>query len=214
MALSAVGGCLPKLAANAVQIRSTFGLGTEEKGTVRREMINEEAILRLAGDTDDKLALIALAENNLSILKTTIKRHFSGRVMQKRALISLLIRISWRTKYFVREHDDADKWIEVCAELECRRLQSEVRSVFVVPDRTATPIPAVGRTRRDRSNELIAYLIYSGGRCTDHLAAVENVVGSSIHGASERFVENRLLKKVHLSGDALKIPNGCLQGKT
>jgi hypothetical protein len=88
-------------------------------------MTNEEAMLRLARDCDDKPALIAIAENNESALKSAIRRHFSGRTMCKKALNTLVIRISWRTKYFVLGHDNADRWVEHCADLECRRLQNE-----------------------------------------------------------------------------------------
>ena len=62
-------------------------------------MTNEEAILRLARDNNDKAALVAIAENNLSTLEAAIKRYFGGRVTRKRALITLLVRISWRAKY-------------------------------------------------------------------------------------------------------------------
>jgi hypothetical protein len=88
-------------------------------------MTNEEAILRLARDGDDESALIAIAENNGDRLKVAIGRHFSGRATRKKALNTLLVRISRRAKYFLPGQDDADRWIEHCAELECRRLQNE-----------------------------------------------------------------------------------------
>jgi hypothetical protein len=93
-------------------------------------MTNEEAILRLARDDNDGPALIAIAENNENTLKATIARYFSGRAMCKKVLNTLLIRISWRAKYFVAGHDDADEWIDDCAELECRRLQYESENLF------------------------------------------------------------------------------------
>ncbi len=93
-------------------------------------MTNEEAILRLARDGDDEPALIAIAENNENAMRAAIVRYFSGRGMRKKALNTLLIRISWRAKYFVAGHDEADRWIEHCAELECRRLQNESENLF------------------------------------------------------------------------------------
>ena len=45
-------------------------------------------------------------------------------------LNALLIRISRRAKYFMFGQDDADSWIEHCAELECRRLQNESENLF------------------------------------------------------------------------------------
>ena len=95
-------------------------------------MTNEEAILRLARDRDDKPALIAIAENNENALKSAIRRHFSGRATCKKALITLLIRISWRAEYYVLGHDSADRWIEHCVHLECRRLQNEAEKLFAV----------------------------------------------------------------------------------
>jgi hypothetical protein len=93
-------------------------------------MTNEEAIQRLARDGDDQPALIAIAENNENTLKTAIARYFSGRATCKKALNTLLIRISLRAKYFVAGHDEADRWLEHCAELECRRLQNESEDLF------------------------------------------------------------------------------------
>jgi hypothetical protein len=97
---------------------------------------NEEAILRLARDTDDSAALLAIVENNSKTLYAAIKRHFSDRTTHKNALITLVIRISWRAKYFIAGHDNGDRWIADCAELECRRLHSEVRGVVSTVGRT------------------------------------------------------------------------------
>jgi hypothetical protein len=94
-------------------------------------MTNEEAILRLARDSDDEPALIAIAENNEDTLKAAIGRYFSGRTTCKRALNTLLIRISLCTKYFLSGHDDADRWIEHCAEFGCKRLKNESENLFV-----------------------------------------------------------------------------------
>ncbi len=94
-------------------------------------MTNEEAILRLALDCDDEPALIAIAENNENTLKAAIGRYFSGRTTCNRALNTLLIRISLCAKYFLPEHDDANRWIEHCAELECKRLKNESENLLV-----------------------------------------------------------------------------------
>ena len=93
-------------------------------------MTNEEAILRLARDGDDEPALIAIAENNENAMRAAIVRYFSGRGMRKKALNTLLIRISWRAKYFMFGQDDADQWIQQCADVECRRLQKESENLF------------------------------------------------------------------------------------
>jgi len=93
-------------------------------------MTNEEAILRLARDVDDEPALIAIAENNENTLQAAIGRYFSGRTTCKKALNTRLIRISRRAKYFMFGQDDADSWIEHCAQVECRRLQNESENLF------------------------------------------------------------------------------------
>jgi hypothetical protein len=98
-------------------------------------MTNEEAILRLAQDTDDDSALLAIAENNLGILRAAIKRCFCGRAGHNRLLNTLLLRISWRTKYFIRGHDYGDEWIASCAETECERLRNELGSLGSGPSR-------------------------------------------------------------------------------
>jgi hypothetical protein len=100
----------------------------EERG--KGVMTNEEAILRLARDSDDEPALIAIAENNEDTLKAAIGRYFSGRTTCKRALNTLLLRISLCAKYFLPGHDDADRWIEHCAELECKRLRNESENLL------------------------------------------------------------------------------------
>ena len=97
-------------------------------------MTNEEAILRLVDDGEDESALIAIAENNENTLKAAIARYFSGRATCKKALNTLLIRISWRAKYFLPGGEDAARWIEHCAELECRRLQKEAGELFAEAD--------------------------------------------------------------------------------
>ena len=89
-------------------------------------MTNEEAILRLACDMEDTLALVAIAEYNGKVLKATVTRYFVDPEIREKALLTLLIRISWRAKYFVQGHDVADIWIEACAEMECRRLRNEI----------------------------------------------------------------------------------------
>ncbi len=94
-------------------------------------MTNEEAILRLAHDCDDERALIAIGENNEGTLKAAIGRYFSGRTTCRKALNTLLIRISRRAKYFLPGRDDADRWIEHCAELECKRLKNESENLLV-----------------------------------------------------------------------------------
>ena len=99
-------------------------------------MTNEEAILRLASEGDDESALVAIAENNETALKAAIGRYFSGRTTCKKALNTLLIRISRRAKYFLPGGEDADRWIEHCAELECRRLQNETVNLFAGPAKT------------------------------------------------------------------------------
>ena len=87
-------------------------------------MTNEEAILRLARNADDKDGLIAVAENNFGILKKSVENYFSGRATRKKAFLALLVHISWHAKEFV-QGDDADDWIVACADSECRRLQNE-----------------------------------------------------------------------------------------
>jgi hypothetical protein len=93
-------------------------------------MTNEEAIVRLALDGDDEPALIAIAENNDKTLKAAIGRYFTGQSTCKRALNTLLIRISRRAKYFLPGRDDADRWIEECADLECKRLKNESENLL------------------------------------------------------------------------------------
>lgn len=89
-------------------------------------MTNEKALLRLAEDTEDADALMALVENNEKILVETIGRYFQAETMREKARMTLLIRISRRAKYFLPEHDVADVWISMCTESECRRLRNEV----------------------------------------------------------------------------------------
>jgi hypothetical protein len=96
-------------------------------------MTTEEAILRLAEDQDDRDALIAIAENNGNALRAEIGRYFSGRATCRKTLNTLLGRISWHAKYFALGYHDADRWIEHCANLECRRLRNEAEKLCAAP---------------------------------------------------------------------------------
>lgn len=106
----------------------------EKRGYLR--MTSEEAILRLADDPDDGDALIAIAENNGNALRAEIERYFSGGVTCRKTLNTLLGRISRHAKYFALGYNDADQWIEHCAELECRRLRFEADRVCAAAERT------------------------------------------------------------------------------
>ena len=100
-------------------------------------MTSEEAILRLANDPDDGDALIAIAENNGNVLRTEIERYFSGVATYKKTLNTLLGRISRHAKYFALGYDDANRWIEHCANLECRRLRFEAEKVCAAAEQTS-----------------------------------------------------------------------------
>jgi hypothetical protein len=128
-------------------------------------MTNEEAILRLGQDTDDDSALVAIVENNLGTLRAAIKRCFCGRAGHNRLLNALLIRISWRAKYFIRGHDHGDEWIASCAETECKRLRNELgdlrsgpsrklgtKLATLVPDRSALRIRTSAQLTRTTGN--------------------------------------------------------------
>jgi hypothetical protein len=92
----------------------------------KRNMTNEEAILRLARDVDDGTAMVALAENNENTLNAAIGRYFSAGAARDKARLTLLAYIARRTKYFLHGYEDADKWFADCADLECRRIRSEL----------------------------------------------------------------------------------------
>jgi hypothetical protein len=90
-------------------------------------MTNEEALQRLARDENDGMALIAIAENSEEVLKATVERYFSGRERRKRALLTLLVHVSWHAKEFVPGHD-ANEWVEEFAEQWCREIQREAEA--------------------------------------------------------------------------------------
>jgi len=90
-------------------------------------MTNEEAILRLGCDMDDEAALIAFAENNLTVMKAMVRRYFNSRAMRKKAFLSLLVQISICAKEFVKSEESVDRWIAACVEMECKRLRSKTR---------------------------------------------------------------------------------------
>jgi len=98
---------------------------------------NEEAVLLLADDHGDGAALIAISQNSGNTLRVAIERYFSGRSTCKKALLTLLVRISQRAKYFVLGHDDADQWIQQCADQECRRLRNEAERRRSAPEQAS-----------------------------------------------------------------------------
>jgi hypothetical protein len=89
-------------------------------------MTNEEALQRLARDENDGMALIAIAENSEEALKTTVERYFSGREARKKALLTLLVHISWHAKEFVPGQPASD-WLVEFAEMWCREIQKDVK---------------------------------------------------------------------------------------
>src|SRR5215469_3569932 len=90
-------------------------------------MTNEEALQRLARDENDGVALIAIAENSEEALKAAVERYFSGREMRKKALLTLLVHISWHAKEFLPGHD-ANEWIGEFAEMWCREIQKKAKA--------------------------------------------------------------------------------------
>lgn len=94
-------------------------------------MTNEEALLRLARNDNDGWALIAVAENNLDVLKAVVGRHFSGQRIRRKAMITLLLNISWHAKERAAG-EDAGRWIESFAERWCRWIQGELEIMGVV----------------------------------------------------------------------------------
>jgi hypothetical protein len=83
---------------------------------------NEEAILRLAQDKNDAEALMAVAENSSDALNAAVERHFAGRERRKKALLTLLVYISWHAKEFVPEQQDACQWVAEFANTWCRTI--------------------------------------------------------------------------------------------
>jgi hypothetical protein len=89
-------------------------------------MTNEEALQRLARDENDGMALIAIAENSEEALKLAVERYFSGRETRKKALLTLLVHISWHAKEFVSGHN-ANEWLVEFAEMWCREIQKDAK---------------------------------------------------------------------------------------
>jgi hypothetical protein len=89
-------------------------------------MTNREVILRLGRDMHDE-SLIDVVENNLGMPKAAVERYFSGRETRKKALLTLLVHISWHAKEFVGGDGTANRWIGTLAGRERRQLQSKVR---------------------------------------------------------------------------------------
>jgi hypothetical protein len=122
-------------------------------------MTNEEALQRLAQDENDGVALIAIAENSEGALKAAVERYFSGRERRKKALLTLLVHVSWNAKEFA-PGQDANEWIADFAETWCREIQRGAKAASGVENLFQKGLvrPEIGPNGADCAVEKLARL--------------------------------------------------------
>lgn len=87
-------------------------------------MTNREALLRLATDKDDCLALTSLCENNAEIIGAAMIRYFEiGKVAEKAESV-VMHRVAGHARSY-EAHEDPDQWLSQSLNSECDRLRNE-----------------------------------------------------------------------------------------
>jgi len=87
-------------------------------------MTNHEALLRLAVNKNDHLAVTSLRENNTEIIHTTVIRYFGTGAIAENLEIALMKRLADHARLY-EGSEDPDVWLAHCADSECDRLRNE-----------------------------------------------------------------------------------------
>ena len=87
-------------------------------------MTNREALLRLAADKNDALALTSLSTTNAEIIRSAIARYFESGTVSEKAHSTVMQRVAERARSY-QSDQDADQWLAKSLNSECDRLRNE-----------------------------------------------------------------------------------------
>lgn len=85
---------------------------------------NREALLRLASDKNDSLAMTSLSKNNGEIIRSTFRKYFQEGLSEEKNHSEVMQRVAAQARRYEVEQDP-DEWLARCVESECDRLRNE-----------------------------------------------------------------------------------------
>ena len=85
---------------------------------------NREALLRLAADKNDALAMTSLCNNNAELIRASIVRYFASGTVSEKAQPAVMQRVAEHARSY-RSELDADQWLAKSVNSECDRLRNE-----------------------------------------------------------------------------------------
>jgi hypothetical protein len=111
---------------NSKTFRSVSDLQQWFAATSRQaaSMNNRSALVRLAADKNDAVALAALCQNNADILRAAVVRFFESGKVSENALTEVMKRIAELARSYHADQD-ADQWLAKTLNSECDRLRNE-----------------------------------------------------------------------------------------
>ena len=85
---------------------------------------NREALLRLAIDKNDAIAITSLCGNNAELIRASIVRYFATGPISEKAQSAVMQRVAEQARSYHSEQD-ADQWLAKTINSECDRLRNE-----------------------------------------------------------------------------------------
>ena len=97
-----------------------FALTARQAATIT----NREALLRLAIDKNDAIAMTSLCNNNAELIRASIVRYFASGAVSEKAQPAVMQRVAEHARSYHSELD-ADQWLAKSVNSECDRLRNE-----------------------------------------------------------------------------------------
>jgi hypothetical protein len=87
-------------------------------------MTNRDALIRLATDKHDALALTSLCATNAELIRSAIARHFESGVVSEKVRSVVMQRVAEHARSYHTDQDP-DQWLAKSLNSECGRLRNE-----------------------------------------------------------------------------------------
>jgi hypothetical protein len=97
-----------------------FTLTNKQAATIT----NREALLRLAIDKNDAIAVTSLCENNAALIRASIVRYFATGPISEKAQSAVMQRVAEHARSYHSEQDP-DQWLAKSINSECDRFRNE-----------------------------------------------------------------------------------------
>jgi hypothetical protein len=87
-------------------------------------MTNRDALIRLATDKHDALALTSLCATNAELIRSAVARYFESGTVSERVRSVVMKRVAEHARSYHTDQD-ADQWLAKSLNSECDRLRNE-----------------------------------------------------------------------------------------